>query len=402
MQKPLEGVKVLDLSHALAGPHCSTMLADYGADVYKLETPVTGDIARAWGVPLPGGENSYFIALHRNKKGLSVDLKTEEGKALFLDLIEKVDVVLENFRVGALERLGLRYEVAKDRNRASSTLPFRVWSRRPLSRPGGDGSRHQGESGMISVTGEPGSEGSRCGVSIADLTAGMYAAFGTLMALRVKEQSGVGQRVDVSMLEGQMSLLNLMISSYLASGEVPKPMGTAYGPLLPYQAFRTQTESFTIAIGSQKLWKIFCPLIGRPDLTDDPRFKTNLERTQNRDALIQLLQEVFLTKTFEQWSELFVQAGVPFGALNTVDKLVEHPQVKAREALVDIDHPRAGAYKLVGVPVRLSETLAESMALHLRWASIHPIPSKRFWEWTTRQCSPFLNRVWSSASRPSS
>ena len=357
MQKPLEGVKVLDLSHALAGPHCSTMLADYGADVYKLETPVTGDIARAWGVPLPGGENSYFIALHRNKKGLSVDLKTEEGKALFLDLIEKVDVVLENFRVGALERLGLGYEVAKDRN------PGIIYT--SISGFGLDGPYRdraamdlviQGESGMISVTGELGSEGSRCGVSIADLTAGMYAAFGTLMALRVKEQSGVGQRVDVSMLEGQMSLLNLMISSYLASGEVPKPMGTAYGPLLPYQAFRTQTESFTIAIGSQKLWKIFCPLIGRPDLTDDPRFKTNLERTQNRDALIQLLQEVFLTKTFEQWSELFVQAGVPFGALNTVDKLVEHPQVKAREALVDIDHPRAGAYKLVGVPVRLSET----------------------------------------------
>ena len=294
MQKPLEGVKVLDLSHALAGPHCSTMLADYGADVYKLETPVTGDIARAWGVPLPGGENSYFIALHRNKKGLSVDLKTEEGKAIFLDLIEKVDVVLENFRVGALERLGLGYDVAKARN------PGIIYT--SISGFGLDGPYRdraamdliiQGESGMISVTGEPGSEGSRCGVSIADLTAGMYAAFGTLMALRVKEQTGVGQRVDVSMLEGQMSLLNLMIGSYLASGDVPKPMGTAYGPLLPYQAFRTQTESFTIAIGSQKLWKIFCPLIGRPDLTDDPRFKTNLERTQNRDSLIQLLKRCF-------------------------------------------------------------------------------------------------------------
>jgi len=357
MKTPLEGVKVLDLSHALAGPHCSTMLADFGAEVFKLETPNTGDIARAWGVPLPGGENSYFIALHRNKRGLSLDLKTERGRELFLDLVEQVDVVLENFRVGALERLGLGYEVARKRN------PGIIYT--SVSGFGQDGPYRdraamdlvvQGESGMISVTGEPGSDGSRCGVSIADLTAGMYAAFGTLMALRVKEKTGVGQRVDVSMLEGQMSLLTVMISSFLANGEVPKPMGTAYGPLLPYQAFKTQTDSFTIAIGSQKLWQIFCPLIGRPDLFDDARFATNLERTQNRAALIDILQQVFLTKSYAEWADLFAPAGIPFGAINTVDKLLDHPQVKARGTMVDIDHPRAGPYKLVGVPVRLSET----------------------------------------------
>jgi len=357
MQTPLEGVKVLDLSHALAGPHCSTLLADFGADVYKLETPGSGDIARAWGVPLPGGENSYFVALHRNKRGLSLDLKSERGKALFLDLVGQVDVVLENFRVGALERLGLGYEVAAARD------PGIIYC--SISGFGQDGPYReraamdlvvQGESGMISVTGEPGSSGARCGVSIADLTAGMYAAFGILLALRVKEQTGQGQLVDVSMLEGQMSLLNLMISAFMASGEVPRPMGTAYGALLPYQAFRTQTDDFTIAIGSQKLWKIFCPLIGRPDLTDDPRFKTNNERVVNRELLIDTLQQVFLTKTYAQWAELFEAAGIPFGAINTVDKLVDHPQVKARGAMVDIEHPRAGPYKLVGVPVRLTKT----------------------------------------------
>ena len=357
MQLPLEGVKVLDLSHALAGPHCSTMLADFGAEVFKLETPVTGDIARAWGVPLDGGENSYFIALHRNKRGLSINLKSERGRELFMDLIEQVDVVLENFRVGTLDKLGLGYEVAKTRN------PGIIYT--SISGFGLDGPYRdraamdliiQGESGMISVTGEPDSAGSRCGVSIADLTAGMYAAFGTLMALRVKEKTGQGQRVDVSMLEGQMSLLSVMISSYLASGNVPKPMGTAYGPLLPYQAFPTQTESFTIAIGSEKLWKVFCPLIGRPDLTNDSRFKTNYERTQNRAQLIDILTQVFLTKTFAEWAELFEANGIPFGALNSVDKLLEHPQVKARESMVSIDHPRAGSYQLVGVPVRLSET----------------------------------------------
>ncbi|MBT6273152.1 MAG: CoA transferase [Chromatiales bacterium] len=357
MQAPLEGIRVLDLSHALAGPHCSTMLADYGAEVFKLETPLTGDIARAWGVPLPGGENSYFVALHRNKRGLSVDLKSEQGKKIFLDLVDNVDVVLENFRVGSLERLGLGYEVAKARN------PGIIYC--SVSGFGQDGPYRdraamdlvvQGESGMISITGEPDSSGARCGVSIADLTAGMYAAFGIVMAIRVKEKTGQGQLVDVSMLEGQMSLLNLMLSSYMASGEVPRPMGTAYGALLPYQAFSTQSDDLTIAIGSQKLWNIFCPLIGQPEWVDDPRFASNTDRVTHREELTTLLQGVFLTNTYDHWAALFEPAGIPFGALNTVDKLIDHPQVVARGALVDIEHPRAGPYKVVGVPVRLSET----------------------------------------------
>lgn len=357
MKAPLEGIKVLDLSHALAGPHCSTMLADFGAEVLKLETPGSGDIARAWGVPLEGGENSYFVALHRNKRGLSLNLKSDEGKAVFLELIEKVDVVLENFRVGALDRLGLGYEVAKARNPGivycsisgfGQNGPYRDRAAMDLV--------VQGESGMITVTGEPGSDGSRCGVSIADLTAGMYAAFGVMLALRVKEKTGVGQHVDVSMLEGQLSLLSVMLSAYLANGEVPKPMGTAYGALVPYQAFRSQTESFTIAIGSDKLWNIFCPLIGRPDLLTDARFADNFGRTANRDQLVDILQQVFLTKTYAEWAALFEPAGIPFGAINTMDKLVEHPQLAARESLVAIDHPRAGQFRVTGVPVKLSET----------------------------------------------
>ena len=208
MKTPLEGIKVLDLSHALAGPHCSTLLADFGAEVYKLETPGFGDIARAWGAPLPGDESSYFTSLHRNKRGLSIDLKSEEGKALFFELAGKVDVILENFRVGALKKLGLGYEEVRKRN------PGIVYC--SISGFGQDGPyTHraamdlivQAESGMISITGEEGGRGVRCGVSIADLTAGMYAALGIVMALRVKEKTGVGQHVDISMLEGQLSLL---------------------------------------------------------------------------------------------------------------------------------------------------------------------------------------------------
>jgi crotonobetainyl-CoA:carnitine CoA-transferase CaiB-like acyl-CoA transferase len=357
MKMPLEDVTVLDLSHALAGPHCSTMLADFGARVIKLETPGAGDIARAWGSPLPGGENSYFVSLHRNKQGISIDLKTAEGKELFFKLVEKADVVLENFRPGALEKLGLGYERARERN------PGIIYC--SVSGFGQDGPYReraaldlilQAESGMISVTGEEGGHGVRCGVSIADLTAGMYAGFGIVMALRVKDKTGEGQRIDVSMLEGQMSLLNIMISGYLADKELPRPMGTAYKALLPYQTFRTQTRDLALAVGSEKLWKIFCPVIGRPDLTDDPRFRTNQQRAQNRAVLIDILQQVFLTRSFEAWEAVLLEAGVPVGAINDIAQLVDHPQVKARGTLVEMEHPRAGPVKVVGVPVRLSRT----------------------------------------------
>lgn len=357
MKMPLEDITVIDLSHALAGPHCSTMLADYGAQVIKLETPGAGDIARAWGTMLPGGESSYFVGLHRNKKGIAIDLKSARGKELFFALIEKADVVLENFRPGTLEKLGLGYEQARQRNRGiiycsvsgfGQDGPYR-------DRPALD-LILQAESGMISVTGEEGSAGVRCGVSIADLTAGMYASFGILMALRVKEKTGEGQRIDVSMLEGQMSLLNVMISGFLADGEVPGPMGTAYKALLPYQTFRTSTRDLALAVGSDKLWKIFCPVIGRPDLTDDPRFRTNRDRIRNREVLIPMLQEIFLTEPFEHWERLFLEVGIPFGGINNLGQMLEHPQVKARGSMAKMTHPRAGSVRMVGVPVRLSAT----------------------------------------------
>src|ERR1043166_3015283 len=219
MRLPLEDVTVIDLSHALAGPFCSTMLADFGARVIKLEPKGAGDIARAWGSPLPGGETAYFVSLHRNKQGIEVDLKHPRGKELFFELVARADVVLENYRTGALEKLGLGYEEAKKRNEGiiycsvsgfGQDGPYRDRAALDLIL--------QAESGMISVTGEPGGHGVRCGVSVADLTAGMYAAFGIVLALRVKERTGHGQAIDVSMLEGQLSLLGSMIGGYLAHG----------------------------------------------------------------------------------------------------------------------------------------------------------------------------------------
>lgn len=358
MKTPLEGVTVLDLSHALAGPYCSTMLADFGATVIKIEPP-TGDIARAWGIPLQGKETSYFVSLHRNKQSITLDMKSPKGKALFLELVKKADVVVENYRVGTLTKLGIDYEVAREHN------PGIIYA--SISGFGQDGPYRdrpamdlilQAESGMISVTGEVGGKGVRCGVSIADLTAGFNAVIGILMALRVKEKTGEGQAIDVSMMEGQMSLLGIMISNYLMDPErtIPRPMGTAYAALLPYQTFRTATKDIALAVGSEKLWKAFCPAIGHPELTDHPLYRTNKERTRNFDRLIELLQEIFLTQSYDYWETQLMAHGIPVGAVNDISQLVEHPQVKARGSLVDIDHPAAGPTQIVGVPMRLSKT----------------------------------------------
>ena len=357
MRYPLEDVKVLDLSHALAGPFCSTMLADFGAQVFKIEPPERGDISRAWGSPLPGGETAYFTSLHRNKRGMVLDFKNPHGRETFLRMAEKCDVVLENYRVDVLNRLGLGYEVLKKRN------PGIVFC--SISGFGQDGPYRdraaldlivQAESGMISVTGEPGSSGARAGTSIADLTAGMNAAFGIMLALRVKEKTGVGQYVDVSMLEGQLSLLGTMIGSYLTDGVLPAPMGTAYKALLPYQTFKTRTRDLALAVGSEKLWEVFCPLIGRPDMTNDPRYNSNRKRDINREALIAELQAAFLTRSYEEWEKILVGNGVPMGAINNLAEVVAHPQVAARGALVESEHPAAGRMKMVGPPIRLSVT----------------------------------------------
>jgi formyl-CoA transferase/CoA:oxalate CoA-transferase len=297
------------------------------------------------------------VSLHRNKKGIALDLKHPRGKDLFFRLVERCDVVLENYRTGALARLGLGYEAARERN------PGIIYC--SVSGFGQDGPYRdraaldlilQAESGMISVTGEPGGHGVRCGVSIADMTAGMYAAYGIMLALRVKERTGRGQAIDVSMLEGQLSLLGTMIGGYLADGQVPEPMGTAYKALLPYQTFRTKTRDLALAVGSEKLWKVFSEVIGAPELADDPRYRRNRDRSQNRESLITRLQEIFLTRTYEEWETSLLASGIPMGAINSIPQVVEHPQVKARGALVEMDHPRAGKVRMVGVPVRLSET----------------------------------------------
>ena len=347
---------VLDLSHALAGPFASTMLGDYGAEIIKIE-PLDGEIARQWGPPFYGDEAAYFVNLNRNKKSVALDLKHPDGRALFFRLLERADVVIENLRVGAVGKLGIDYERARERQ------PRIVYC--SISGFGQDGPYRdraaldlvvQAESGMMSITGEPGGRGVRAGVSIADITAGMYAAFGILTALHARQTSGRGQFIDVSMLDGQLGILSGMIGAYLADGIVPGPLGTAYGALLPYQTFRTRTRDIAIGVGSDKLWRTFCPLLGLPQVAGDPRYATNAARNANRASLVATLQEAFLTRTYDEWEAILLPAGVPIGAINTIDAVVAHPQVGARGGLVESTHPVAGTIRMTAPPVRLSET----------------------------------------------
>src|SRR5215212_5404334 len=361
MQLPLEDVKVLDLTHALAGPFCSTMLADFGAQVIKVEPPGSGDIARGWGAPLPGGETAYFVSLHRHKRGMVIDFKKPEGKELFFKLVEQSDVVLENYRVGAIERLGLGYEEAKKRN------PGIIYA--SISGFGQDGPYRdraaldlilQAESGMISVTGEPGSSGTKAGVSIADMTAGMYCAYAVMVALRAKDKTGEGQQIDISMMEGQLALLGTTVANYVANGSVPKPLGTQYSVVVPYQTFHTKTRDLALAIAGEKLWKKFCPVIGLPQLLEDRRYVNTVERSKHRESLIATLQEAFMEKSYEEWEPLLLKNDIPVGAINNVAEVVEHPQVKARESLREVNHPSVGKVRVVRSPVRLSKTPAKA------------------------------------------
>jgi len=360
----LDDITVLDLSHALAGPFASTLLGDYGADIIKIE-PLDGEIARAWGPPFyertddgrRASETAYFVNLNRNKRSVTLDLKQPEGREIFFRLLDGADVVLENLRVGSVAKLGIDYAHARARQ------PRIIYC--SVSGFGQDGPYRdraaldlvvQAESGMISITGEPGGRGVRCGVSIADITAGMYAAFGIMTALHARERTGAGQFIDVSMLEGQLGILSGMIGAFVADRIVPGPLGTAYGALLPYQTFRTKTRDIAIGVGSDKLWRIFCPLLGLPEIAADPRFASNAARNANRPALIAILQDAFLKKSYDEWAAILQPAGIPVGAINTIDDVVAHPQVAARQALVECVHPIAGAVKMVAPPVRLSET----------------------------------------------
>ena len=365
--QPLEGFRVLDLTLALAGPNCPMLLGDLGADVIKEERPGRGDDSRGWGPPFVGepygpypGESAYFIAANRNKRSVTVNLKRPEGQEIVRRLARASDALVENFRTGVLDGMGLGYE---DLHALSPRLVYCSISGYGRTGPYAERPGYdfiiQAEGGMMGITGPEEGPPYRVGVPIVDITSGMFAATAILAALRARDQTGEGQLVDISLLDTQVALLANVGSNYLVGGAEPRRLGNAHPNIAPYEAFRARDRWFALAAANQRQWSILCEVIGRLDLKDDPRFATNGARVSNRPALVEALGRAFAARDAEEWLAELREAGLPCGPINTVPDVFAHPQAQARGLALEAEHPTAGPVRLAGFPYKLSGTPAE-------------------------------------------
>lgn len=359
MRQVLEGIKVLDLTRYLAGPYCSMILGDLGAEVVKVERPETGDGSRQWGPPFIHGESAYFLSINRNKKSVTINLRTEKGREIVRRMASLCDVFIENYRPGIVQKLGLDYVTLSKLNPQliycsisgfGQTGPYR-------EKPSYD-IVGQAMGGLMSLTGEENRPPVKIGVAISDIFAGMYAAIGILSALIARLNHGHGQMIDVSLLDGLVSILSHQAGNFLVSGINPKRLGSAHPTIAPYQAFQAADSYFVIAVGNDALWQRFCRGLNLPDLLTDPRFTTNPDRVKNKDELTQILNAFFKNKPVREWLSLIEQAGVPCGPVLQLNKVFEDPQVLHRRMVEEIEHPSAGKIKVVGTPLKLSSTPA--------------------------------------------
>ena len=359
MASVLDGIRVLDFSHALAGPYCTLLLSDYGAKVYKLEAQ-TGDMGRGWGPPFAGGVSSFFLGLNRGKQGISIDLKHPEGFDLCLRVVDQVDVLVENFRPGTMDRLGLGYAALHQRNPRLVYCSISGYGQQGPSRDEAAMDLVvQASSGLMSITGTEDGDSVRCGYGVTDVTAGLFAVIGILLALRTREKTGVGQFVDVSMLDSMISTMSSNYMTFLGSNIVPKPMGTSFPTLVPYRVYHASDREFAIAVGSEKLWAAFCTALERPDLEKHPDYETNALRIENREALEKILAEIFATHPVDEWIAKLRAAGIPSSLVRNFAEVAEDPQSEVRKMFPLIDHPTAGTHRVTGTPVKLSDTPGE-------------------------------------------
>jgi crotonobetainyl-CoA:carnitine CoA-transferase CaiB-like acyl-CoA transferase len=351
---PLDGLRVLDLSRVLAGPYCTMVLADLGADVVKVERPGTGDDTRRWGPPYAGGEAAYFLAVNRTKRSCAVDLARGEGRAVARRLAERADVVIENFRAGSAERLGLSYAQLREGNPGlvHCSLTGFGSDREPPGRPGYD-FVVQAESGLMSITGEPGGEPVKVGVALVDVLAGIHAAVGILAALRARDRTGNGDRVEVPLLDAALASLVNVAQGALVTGSEPARYGNAHASIVPYQSFRTADGWIAVAAGNDDLYRRLCAAIARPELAADERFGTNPDRVRNREALVPLLAEVLATRPSDEWLTELEAAGVPAGKVRPVLDAFAAAAAAGRAATTTVDHATAGRLELVDTPIRL-------------------------------------------------
>jgi crotonobetainyl-CoA:carnitine CoA-transferase CaiB-like acyl-CoA transferase len=357
MSGALEGIRIIDVSRVLAGPFCSMILGDLGAEVIKIEHYKTGDETRGWGPPFVNGESAYYLCANRNKQSITLNLKSEEGKEIFRRLVTSSDIVVQNFKAGTMEKMGLGYESLKELNPTlimasitgfGSTGPYK-------DLPGYD-YIIQAMSGLMSITGEPDGSPMKVGVAIADVLTGLYTCIGILSALHHRTQTGEGQEIDISLLDCQVSSLINVASNYLCSGVIPGRLGNQHPNIVPYQVFSAMDGELVVAVGNDEQFKRFAAALGRPVLAEMDEFIHNENRIENKTKLIPICEELLSKKTKQEWKEILDAAGIPNGPINTVREMFDDPQIKAREMVVEMDHPLIKDLKLTGSPIKLSKS----------------------------------------------
>jgi CoA:oxalate CoA-transferase len=356
VKKALEKIRVLDFTRVLAGPFCTMLLADMGAEVIKVEHPKGGDDSRAFG-PFVEGESAYFMSINRNKKSMTLNLKSPRAVELVKKMIPSFDVVVENFRPGVMDKLGIGYEELKKINPRliyASSSGFGYTG--PYSQLPAYDLIVQGMGGVMSITGDSEDKPQKSGSSIGDIFAGVFCAVGILGALEARHETGKGQMVDVAMLDCQVSILENAISRYLTTGADPKPIGNRHSSITPFATFKTTDGFINIAVGNDSLWEKFCDQIGEKGLVGDERFESNALRTANWDELEPLLAGAMKKDSTASWIERLRRVGVPCGPINKVSQVLQDPQVAAREMILEVDHSKAGRQKIPGCPIKLSET----------------------------------------------
>ena len=351
---PLDGITVLDLTRVLSGPYCTMLLADMGARVIKIEQPGKGDDTRAWGPPFVNGESAYFMSINRNKQSVTLDFKRPEGQRVLAQLVAKADVVVENFRPGTLAKLGFDYEsLASKHSRLIYASVSGFGQTGPRSKEPGYDAVMQAEGGLMSITGPADGPPYRLGVAIADIVSGMFAAYGVAMALFARERTGRGQHVDLAMLDAVTALLTYQAGNFFATGTAPGRLGNRHPSIVPYEVFAASDGDFVLAVGNDELWKKFCGVAG---IEADERFATNRQRVSGYDELRPLVARALAARPRAFWIERLSAAGVPCGSVRDLADVFADPQLSARDMIVEMEHAAAGLVKLLGVPVKLSDT----------------------------------------------
>ncbi len=354
----LNGIRVIDLTRVLAGPYCTMMLGDLGADVIKIEIPKRGDDTRQWGPPFAeGGESAYFISANRNKRSLTLNLKSERGQEILKELISQGDILVENFRTGTLANWGLDYGTLQKIRPGLIYCTITGYGQTgPYKYRAGYDFMVQAMGGFMSLTGPVDGVSTRAGIAIADVATGIFASNAILAALFARERTGEGQLIDMSLLDSQVALLSYVASNYLISGELPKRYGNGHPNIVPYQEFKARDQEFAFAAGNDGQWRKFCEAVEYPEWIEDPRFATNSARLENREIVVEMLNNLFGTKNAAVWLELCDEIGIPAGRINNLEQVFADPQIQARKMKIEVEHPLAGSIPMVASPMNIPTT----------------------------------------------